>query len=304
MKAKNKRPKEVKEPGPKKRKLRVPRPLGITALCKELNQKGLDQETNPSHPPNKDLLRKRIHQLYIQAFMNHQLIEYDHITKQNRLISLNRLAYLLNQGTTDIMTMIAKEMSRMGLIMDRHKAELARGATLGLIFEASELSALTAQQTAILMASQGGRYTPFVSGEVNRAIANQIAATKPKLDLIKLLLDGKSGTLGPTNPIQPTGTQKGTYMTIEMAHNMLNDGPLTVMSDEHTRTDILLNSNDLKLLPETNPNYQGGDILRSSSLYVGSEEELKSVEEKGDHTTKNRAKQGLTEVEDEDEFRA
>ena len=303
MKAKNKRPKE--EPKTKKEKrtiLRVPRPMGITALCQQHNQ-GSDGNTNPSPPPNKEI-KKRIQRLYINAFMNHQLIEYDLLTKDYKLMGINRLAYLLNTSTTEIMNEIAKEYSRMGLIMDRHKADVARGAVLRLFFESAELSALTSQQTAILMASQGGTYKPFISGEVNRAIGNQIAAMKPKLDLMKLLLDGKSSSNGPGLPVEPGAAQQGKFMTIEMAHNMLNDTPLTVMSDSATRDHILTNSTDLKLIPETNPNYQGGDILRSSSLYQGTEEELKTVQDTRDHTEKNKARNSFEAPLSDEDFLA
>ena len=196
----------------------------------------------------------------------------------------------------------------MGIVMDRHKGEIARGALLGTLFEASELSALTAHQTAILLASQGGKYAPFISGEVNRAIGNQIAALKPKIDLLKVLFDGKSGTLGLTNPAVPVaaqmGTKQGTVLTIEMAHNMLLEGHQSVMTNPALLGPITDADSTLQVLPETNPNMQGGNILSSKSLYKGSDEDLQSLANGADHTEKNRANKGHIEVEDEDEFRA
>jgi hypothetical protein len=303
MKARNKRPKIEDNPqeltSKKKRKrLRVPRPMGATALCKEYNQ-GSDQSSNPSLPHNKDLLRK-IHRLYLNSYMNNQLIEYDNITKEMKLMGLNKLAYLLNTTQYDIMTMLAKEMSRSGLLLDRQKAEVARGSFLNLFFEASEISAQSSHQLAILMASQGGKYRPFISGEVNRAMANRITAMKPKMDLLKLMLDAMGGLNGPTQSEKPNTTQ-GTLMTTDMAHNLLNDQGFSVMTNPEYRDNLLSNEPTLKLLPETNPNYQGGDILRSASLYKDVPEDVKL---EADHTVRNRARQGFDEQLDEEDFKA
>jgi hypothetical protein len=308
MKAKNKKTKKelTKEKEPKRRILRVPRPMGITALCRDLNKEPTkkeveDQNTFPSNPQSQ---RNRIIRIYLNAYTNNQLIEYDNITKEYKLITIQKLAYLLNTDTNTIMILLTKEFSRMGVMMDRAKVEITRGLLLRAIFEGAELSALTAQQTAILMASQGGKYAPFISGEVNRAIGNQIAAMKPKLDLLKLLFDGRSGTISPTQQGTPDGQPTGTYLTVEMAHNLLAEGHQSVLTNEALRGQIIDTSNDLKLLPETNPNYQGGDILSSKSLYQNVPEELQNQSENGTHSDRNKARKGLTEVEDEDEFRA
>jgi hypothetical protein len=198
----------------------------------------------------------------------------------------------------ELMVEVSKQMSKAGMLFDRHKVEIARGLTMRLIFLGSELSALTSQQVSILMASQGNKYTPFVSGEVNRAIANKIASSKPMLDLLKLLTDKQSSTLSLPSDSLPTDTNKGTILTVEMAHNMLNQGLPTVMNDGATRDHILATNEDLKLLPETNPNYQGGDILRSASLYKGAPEDLDSlpIPDKAHRT------RGIQEVEDDDDF--
>lgn len=287
----------------KRIKVRVPRPMGVTALCKEFNRDEIRNETHPI-PPNKLLLKEKIHKLYIHALMNNQLIEYDNITKEYKLITITRVAYLLNTSTIDIMTKIAKEMGRMGILMDRQGSEIARGALLRSLFEASELSALTSQQLAILMASQGSTYKPFISGEVNRAMANKIAAMKPTLDLLKLMLDKQSSNIGSLpvgiNQADPNGTKQGSLLTLEMAHNLLNQGIPTVMTDGQVLDEIILKDNALKLLPETNPNYQGGDILSSKSLYQDIPEDLKEA----DHTEKNKARKGFQDIEDSDDFRA
>jgi hypothetical protein len=278
----------------KEKRIRISRPMGVTVMAKEYNEARSDN--NPIAALRKNTITKR----YIQALLNNELIEYDSITKDYKPISTNKLALILGMNEYELMVEISKQMSKAGILFDRHKADVARGLTMRLIFLGSELSALTSQQVSILMASQGNKYKPFISGEVNRAIANKIASSKPMLDLLKLLTDKQSSTLSLPSDSLPSNTTDGQILTVEMAHNMLNQGLPTVMNDDATRATILANSADLKLLPETNPNFQGGDILRSASLYKGQPEDLDSLP----IPDKSRRTRGITEVEDEDEFRA
>jgi hypothetical protein len=94
-------------------------------------------------------------------------------------------------------------------------------------------------------------------------------------------------------------------MTVDMAHNLLNDQQYSVMTNPQYRDELLQKDDTLKLLPETNPNYQGGDILRSASLYKGTPEELAELEKgKAEHTKRNRAAQGFDEAIEDEDFKA
>lgn len=277
----------------KKQRMRVPRPMGVTQLCFQLNKARMEGENHLI--PKKQVIRR-----YIHSLLNNQLIEYDRITKSYIPITTTKLSTILGMTEYELLVEVSKEMSKTGILFDRHKSDVARGLTMRLIFLGSELSALTSQQVAILMASQGNKYKPFVSSEVNRAIANKIASSKPMLDLLKLLTDKQSSSLSLPSNEQPTNTNNGQLLTLEMAQNMLIQGQPTVMNDGATLGTILNDSADLKLLPETNPNYQGGNILNSQSLYKDIPEDLKSLaKEDKSHRTR-----GIEEPIDEDEFLA
>jgi hypothetical protein len=71
------------------------------------------------------------------------------------------------------------------------------------------------------MAQQGGEYVPFLTGELNRAIGNQIAANKPILDLLKMVSD--KAKEDPFSPSDGSSETSGTnYVSPEMAVTLIH----------------------------------------------------------------------------------
>ena len=152
------------------------------------------------------------------------------------------------------------------------------------------------------MMAQGGKYQPFISGEVNRAIANSLAAQKPLLDILKLFQGNTTiMPIAPSNgeSINPGLPQNEAYLTIDGAHKLLQSPTPVLRTDGTYLEAILLEQGDM---PETNPNLQGGDILRGQSLSIGAAENAPEAPKRLTREERRKASMGITEVLEDDEF--
>jgi hypothetical protein len=89
----------------------------------------------------------------------------------------------------------------------------------------------------MLMAAQQQSYQPFLTSEVNKAIANHTNAIKPLLDTIKLLTDK-----APTNPFAPSQSVSITnqYITAAEATKLLEtNNHQSMLSDSNTIPQLL-----------------------------------------------------------------
>jgi len=209
----------------------------------------------------------------------------------------------LNENIQVVMRELARQIARVGNLFDKGKGDIARAILFQAYFWALEGKAQSDTQLALLNRSQRGKYQPFISGEVNRAIANSQGAIKPLLEILKLF--GGNTTIMPHSSTDeqsslPTGTNGNAYLTIEAANKLVQQGaPLMLTQPEVLEAKII----EMGTLPCVNPNLQGGDILRGQSLSKGGPATT-DPEIKADNEDRKTRRREIEDIESWDEFKA
>lgn len=189
---------------------RIPRPLGTTYQSIQLNQE-------------KEETKKRTYLKQIQRRMIEQYVA-NGLRLNGQQIPIAQFASFLKLTTIELIKAMNEEMNKVSKFFDSDEGrQLARVAFLGAIFEAQETMAISKSQTQLLLASQGQEYVPFLSSSVNQAIANQITAQKPMLELIKLLLDGGSKETNILIQNTQNNQSNNQFITPDMAVKMLTE---------------------------------------------------------------------------------
>jgi hypothetical protein len=162
---------------------RVPRPLGLTIKAQHLGTL-----TDPNQKQEK---LKELHLYIIQYYI---LNDYT-ICKQYK--TYQQLAQYLNIDEEVCMSYVVKCMKKNTELFDKIDAQ---EQTRELIFSAQkkglEIQALALNQVAILSRTQGDTYKPFVSGELNKSIANVISHNKNQADFAFKYLDALLRIMG------------------------------------------------------------------------------------------------------------
>ena len=221
--AKNKKQKELPKEG-----TRIPRPKGYTLALQSL-QSIKDQKQK------KDQLNY-LKQLIIEQWtMNNYQYQQVHYT-------LNQISNLLNLPIAITMKIMQNSLLRLANFFGKDEDKLrdmARAEIFRSLNWATESHSLAYQQVAILMAHQGNEYKPYVSGEVNRAIANLLSANKPLQEAIKLMTPGSNGPAG-TNIQINNNNSSVKYLTPEQA---------VIRIREHSES-LITNTNLIPGVPE------------------------------------------------------
>ena len=281
MKAKKEKP---------KKKVRVPRPLGITAHAKRYHQ-------NPT-PKTRELLIDQI----LNAYITNQWTKEDKITGLIRLYNLTEIANVIDSSEMELMRKLNKQLARVGKVVDEGMKDTARAVLERALFWALESKAQIDSQLGLLLRSQGKGYKAFISGEVNRLLAVNQNSTKPLLDILKLFQGNTM--MVPFSPAGPTGLpnqsaeqgKQGAYLTVDSANKMIqNITPGELGGNASIEAKLL----ELGDIPETNPNLQGGDILRGQSLSKGGPQ---PIEPTADPEKRKEARRGIAEVLDAEAF--
>lgn len=170
--------------------IRYPRPLGFTYTA--INTKNNKEE------------RKRMEDTIINLYIERGM------EMEGKRMSVQEMATFLQIPTQTLLMRINKGMERISGFFDGKEGKrAARVLWQNSVLKGLEIMALVDHQTRTLMAQQGAEYVPFLTGEVNRSLANLINAQKPIADLLKMLTeknqinilintDGDSSTSGKT----------------------------------------------------------------------------------------------------------
>lgn len=261
--------------------LRVPRPNGITYA--------LSQHHKEPDPNQKQEILNKIKQRILTLWtMTGMIIN-------NKVYTIDQLAQYLNLSNKDIMLRMNKEMERIGNIyQDDEGKRLARVTFFTSLLKSVEIRALSEAQTRLLLASQGADYKPYISGEVNKSIANLINAQKPILDMIKLTMEKSTD-----NPILPNATTNNTqniYIGPDEAVRLINAKSQSILQDPEY---LELKMGQFGALPDVNARNQdltGIGIRHNGTLPT--EEEHKKLEREERKVLQNRVPDELLDGED------
>jgi len=208
---------------------RFPRPMGLTALSIEY------QKTN-----SDDTKDKLYNYLINQWFMNSGLIcgvSYD----------INSLAIKFGIDPSYI-----KEFMRDGIINSRiwdkdRQEDLINGLLGEQLAWAIEDRMEIVQQTALLKASQGGKYTPFISAELNKALKLRLEASTSLQSIIRGMTGGNQTNIFNQFNQQNINHTENT-ITIEEARNIIQDSIANIPINEDAK--LLSTKYDIAALPQ------------------------------------------------------
>lgn len=236
-------------PNPMPTITRVPRPLGVTLQARSLH--------NLSNPQQKQKeINKIKHHILNQYFINQQTINnkfytIDQVAKYLQLTNIEVLRYMTNRlGYLQGFSTASKEDLLGGL----------RALAGSAIFGALSHSQTADYQLRTLLNAQGGKYVPYLTEQVNKAISNAFQSDKNLGELARNLL----GML-PTNrsPFEVSGPEETEdRMTTDKALKLMSQTESTkLLGNPQTQAEVY-HANGLDAMPEVRANFQTADDLK------------------------------------------
>jgi len=125
------------------------------------------------------------------------------------------------------------------------------------------------QQLTLLLSSQGAKYTPFISGEVNKAIKLVMDSTAQMLTVVKSIVPQGSNSQGPFidadyNENNPNEMSSG--ITIDEAVRFLKQENVTPLKDDTNAQEALYLEYNIEDTPEVNALQQTGLDISKEGL--------------------------------------
>lgn len=188
---------------------RIPRPAGTTFLSITYNQ---EQSTT-----NKDRLLAHIVYAYTSSGFRWN----------NKPIPLPTFAQIIQTPTNKIMELISKSGEQMGSLLnpDHLKSTIESIITLSASWAIQDRGQIQ-KQVEDLLRSQGGKYMPFVTSEVNKALKLTLDSNKNLIETFKSLLTNNQTNI--LNIFNQTGTSESdSLLTPENAIQLILDNNKT-----------------------------------------------------------------------------
>ena len=209
---------------------RFPRPMGVTALSIQYQQDQSDEGL------------ARLLDYFINFwFMNNGVICGKPYCK-------NSLCRLFGIDPEYINQFMSNQLTRSRL-WDRDKQnELLDGLISEQLAWALEDRMEVSQQLSLLKASQGDKYTPFISAEVNKALKLRLESSTSLQSIIRNLTGGGSTNLFINNHTENNSVTNNQYITIEEARALVLDSQKSLPKSEEAK--LLETKYDLSGLPE------------------------------------------------------
>jgi len=223
---------------------RISRPLGLTLLAQQVNNKQIDNST-------------------IEKILSYML--NNKIQINNKEFSINTLATYLNIPSYRIMKAYINYQNKLSGVILGDKESL-KGALIFSILEKNlEDRQGIAEQLYLLRRSQSGRYKPFISTAVNEALDLSLKSTKSFLDLYRVMAPNPNqSTTNILNNLQPETATKS--ISISEALILLEKEGLAQISYDENRYPNIKAQNLLDNAPEVRANFQSSERSDAISL--------------------------------------
>lgn len=208
---------------------RHPRPLGLTLM----NLNSLNHSNK-----ERNQLNQRILNLYIQQGM----------CWMGKPKTITDMALYLNMQPEQLLRTMNKELDRIAIFFDGEEGQrLARVHYQNLLSKSLEILAQHQNQCTILQTQQGNEYVPFLTGEVNRSLANWATAMKPYMEVVTRL---ENRLQSPSHGKLASGAEK--YISASEAIVILQNEP-SMLTDKAL---VAAKEKEMVGLPEVNARYQ------------------------------------------------
>lgn len=229
---------------------RIPRSLGMTYLSIQYNK-----ETDNN---KKEKIKEKIQSNMIDQYVANGMM------LNGIQIPIEQMSSYLDMNTVGLMRAMNKSLDRVSnLLKGDDGANITRVTFLNALKKSLEISESCKSQTLLLKASQDGQYRPYISGEVNRSLLNEVSALKPTIDLLKLVMDKT-----PTNTIIQISNnleQNNQYITPLEAGKLIENNHLQSLL---TNPELIAEEEGLDGLPEVGAKFQ--DLTKIGIRYNGS----------------------------------
>lgn len=226
-------------------KNKMKRPLGLTLMAINLRK-----ENNPN-------AKKEFQNYVIKQYIQNGF-QYN-----NQPTDLESLANLLDIRIEYLVKRIARLRGVFFDVEERQGVKDVLGVMVMKIFESTirDRAKVEAQTERIEGSLNGQQYKPFISAELTKALANNLASQKAMIDAANLF--AKMANIGPTsgpniqinNTNQPTINQ-GNLITVDKAVALLAEDKNQILIPEDTKA--ILAQEYLHDAPDINPNTQVG----------------------------------------------
>lgn len=217
---------------------RFPRPLGITALSTEYQQN-----------PNEESLGKLLNYFINFWFMNNGVI-------CGKAYCKNSLCTLFGIDPAYINQFMSAQLTRSRLWSKEKQDELLEGMLSEQLAWAIEDRMEISQQLSLLKASQGNKYTPFVSAEVNKALKLRLESSTSLQSIIRNLTGGGSTNFFINTHNEDNSVTNNQYITIEEARAIVLDSQKSLPKSEEVK--LLEAKYNIAELPEVVAKNQSG----------------------------------------------
>ncbi len=199
---------------------RTPRPQGSTFLATKARESNNDEDK--------------------QRLLRHLVTHYTTTGFRWNGVStnINQLSHILKVPIPDIMELVSETGTHMGSLAspENIKNTLQTITTLMTSF-ALEDRGLIMQQLSLLQQSQDGKYKPFITAEVNKALKLALESNKNIQDIFKSLTSSTSSStniiniFGENQEEEQEKEQEQNYLTPDQAIQMLSQSASTPSPD-------------------------------------------------------------------------
>jgi len=262
-------------------KVRIPRPLGFTLAIQSLNQQKQENKDD-----NQAQLTKVEYNNKLTDIKNLLIDNYiaQGFQLNNKPMNVQELSNYLNLPIDHLIRRMSKGVMRVvNAMTEGNGQELARVASFQAFFGTLNIGAEAMAQLNVLKAHQKGRYVAFASAEVNKAVANIIAAGKLQKDTAEMLFNMTKLTNPGTN-ILNNGTliqsQNGQYFDPEKAALYLEKNGYQSALESPQILNNLVPESQLSSLPEVRANMQ--DLRGIGIKHDGTQEGIKGTQQASD----------------------
>lgn len=220
-----------------KTKLRIPRPFGTTQLLHEYHK------MEPGD--DKDLMLNKIRNMILHQWtLNNGNICGNHY-------SLNQLAMFLNVNQEYIQDYLKDQVINNRLWDSEKQQEILQGLMGTQLSWVLEDRMQIMNQFEILKASQGGKYTPFISAEVNKTLKLLLESSTSMQSLFRTLTGGGGTTNNFFTQINNQDNQTNQGISYEEALEIIEEQQKALpQPDRLSNAQLIEQKYDLSDLPK------------------------------------------------------
>lgn len=196
--------------------VRIPRPTGTTILAQQMHK----AKSQKVYQQRKDRLISHIVNIYTMSGFR----------LNGKPLSIPQLAVVLRTKTEKIQSFLLGSTHTLEAFKSPEKLQetanaLASMSTMWAIQDRGSIQS----QLDILLQSQDGKYTPFVSGEISRLLSTLLASNKQLSEIFKTFYSQGNSLIINNNQIS---SQQSNYLTIEEAYKITKQPDIPISKDQ------------------------------------------------------------------------